>query len=256
MPYWADQLTDDVDASASFYREVLGWEVSSADNNGDYRIGRVEGLPISGFIPQDAQAAMPNTWVTYFLSRDIEKDLEKAEKLGGKAMSVPQDVARGTMAVVADPVGGVFGLLQPPAGEQFVAGGEPGCPVWHELTVTHDFQQALDFYGRLFDWELHTTDEYATAEEEGAAFAGLWNAEGVVPTGGMVFWQSYLGVRDIAKAAAAVERLGGEVVRGPAESPFGPVCLVRDPVGAAVTLAEVPEPPEEEPRESDDVLGG
>lgn len=68
------------------------------------------------------------------------------------------------------------------------------------------------------------------------------------------FWQTYLGVRDLEAAAAKAVELGGEVIREPWDSPFGRLCLLADSTGATVTLAEVEDAPEEEPRESDDVL--
>ena len=133
----------------------------------------------------------------------------------------------------------MFGLTQPEL-DRFVAGGEPGTPVWHELTVSEDFHSALDFYGELFDWEIRGDEHYAVAEEEGAAFAGFWHAEGL-PS----FWQTYLGVRDIDQAAKAVIDNGGKVIREPHDSPFGRLCLIEDSTGAALTLCEVEDAPEE-----------
>ena len=47
----------------------------------------------------------------------------------------------------------------------------------------------------------------------------------------------------------------GEVIREPWDSPFGRMCLLADSTGATITLTEVEDAPEEEPTESDDVLG-
>ena len=95
---------------------------------------------------------------------------------------------------------------------------------------------------------------YATAEEDGAPFAGLWNAEGQFPPQVPSFWQTYLGVRDIDAAAEKAVELGGEIIREPWDSPFGRMCLLADSTGATVTLTEVEDAPEDEPSESDDVL--
>ena len=262
MPYWIDLLTSDPRKSAAFYSEVLGWEVSEVEGSNGYRMARIQGLPIAGFIPQPADAALPDTWVTYFLSRDIASDLEKVERLGGRILAPAQEVHLGLMALAVDAAGGMFGFIQPQGADQFIAGGEPGTPVWHELTATVNFQAAVDFYADLFDWEMHAMSsgddgnfEYATAEAEGAPFAGLWNAEGTFPPQVPSFWQTYLGVRDMAAAEATVPTMGGEIIREPWDSPFGLMCLVADSTGATVTLTEVEDAPEEDPRESDDVLG-
>lgn len=261
MPYWIDLTTSDPRKSAHFYEQVLGWEVSAeTQEDNPYQMARLQGLPIAGLIPQPEEAPMPDTWVTYFLSKDIDGDCQRTENLGGRILAVPQPVQLGHMALLADAAGGMFGLIQPSGPEHFVAGGEPGTPVWHELTATTRFQHAMDFYGELFNWEIRAMESedenfiYATAEEDGAPFAGLWNAEGQFPPQVPSFWQTYLGVRDIDEAAKKAVELGGEIIREPWDSPFGRMCLLADSTGATVTLTEVEDAPEDEPTESDDVL--
>lgn len=261
MPYWIDLTTSDARKSAYFYAKVMGWEVSEVEGGNGYRMARIQGLPLAGFIPQPADAPFPDTWITYFLAADIAGDCERAVNLGGRVLSEPRQVEMGMMALLADPAGAMFGLIQPTVDEKFVAAGEPGCPVWHELTATTNHKEAVDFYGELFDWEIATMDsaadedfEYATAMAEGAAFAGMWNAKGNFPPQVPSFWQTYLGVRDVALAAKTAQELGGEVIREPWDSPFGRMCILADSTGATVTVCEVEDAPEEEPRESDDLL--
>ncbi|MDK8477088.1 MULTISPECIES: VOC family protein [unclassified Corynebacterium] len=261
MPYWIDLTTSDPRKSAHFYEQVLGWEISAeTQEDNPYQMARLQGLPIAGLIPQPEEAPMPDTWVTYFLSKDIDGDCQRTENLGGRILASPQPVQLGHMALLADAAGGMFGLIQPSGPEHFVAGGEPGTPVWHELTATTRFQQAMDFYGELFNWEIRAMESedenfiYATAEEDGAPFAGLWNAEGQFPPQVPSFWQTYLGVRDIDAAAEKAVELGGEIIREPWDSPFGRMCLLADSTGATITLTEVEDAPEDEPTESDDVL--
>ena len=264
MPYWIDLTTSDPRKSARFYEEVLGWEVSAlGEADGEYRMARIQGLPIAGFIPQDG--SQPDTWVTYFLSRDISADLDRVDQLGGRVLVDPRRVELGYMALAIDTAGGMFGLIEPAGADQFVAAGEPGTPVWHELTATANFTGALDFYGELFNWEIRgmqdaaalsgdASFEYATAEEDGAAFAGIWNAAGTFPPQVPSFWQTYLGVRDVNAPAAQPGELGGEIIREPWDSPFGRMLLLADSTGATVTLCEVEDAPEDEPREADDIL--
>ena len=261
MPYWIDLTTSDPRKSAHFYEQVLGWVISAeSQEENPYQMARLQGLPIAGLIPQPEEAPMPDTWVTYFLSKDIDGDCQRTENLGGRILASPQPVQLGHMALLADAAGGMFGLIQPSGSEHFVAGGEPGTPVWHELTATTRFQQAMDFYGELFNWEIRAMESedenfiYATAEEDGAPFAGLWNAEGQFPPQVPSFWQTYLGVRNIDAAAEKAVELGGEIIREPWDSPFGRMCLLADSTGATITLTEVEDAPEDEPTESDDVL--
>ena len=69
------------------------------------------------------------------------------------------------------------------------------------------------------------------------------------------FWQSFLGVADVAAAVAQVRELGGDVIREPFDSGFGKMAIIVDSTGATVTLCEVAPPvPEEELSESDSIL--
>jgi len=106
MPYWIDLTTSDPRKSAHFYEEMLGWEISaeSAEEK-PYQMARLQGLPIAGLIPQPEEAPMPDTWVTYFLSKDIARDCRRAESLGGRILVEPQQVQLGHMALLADAAG-------------------------------------------------------------------------------------------------------------------------------------------------------
>lgn len=259
MPIWWELLSSSPRRSTHFYTQVLGWSISPHARHEDYLIARAGGLPVAGIVAQPADAAGPDTWVTYFRARDISRDLRRVEELGGRVLSGPHRVAMGTSAVVADPAGALCGLLQPAGPEHFVAAGEPGTPVWHELTATTNFEAAGDFYHFLFDWMIAQADGYATAVAGGAAFAGLRDASG---TGAQVpsFWQSFVGVADLAAAAAAVPGLGGEVLASPQDTPFGRLAAVADSTGAVVTLCEVapytdPDPQADAGAEGQDILG-
>lgn len=256
MPYWIDLSSSDVRKSSYFYSQLLGWEISAEREDSSYRIARAEGLPVAGIIPHDG--SMPETWVTYFLSDDLDTDLSRVAELGGRVLGTPTEVQLGTMAVLADAAGALFGLIEPAGEDAFVAAGEPGTPVWHELSATSNHAQAVDFYHGLFGWDimaLGEDDRYATAMEDGAAFAGLRDSEGQFPPQVPGFWQTFIGVEDLAYACRRVLELGGEVIREPANSEFGPIAIISDSTGATVMLAEVEAPVyEEELSESDDIL--
>ena len=114
MPYWIDLTTSDPRKSAHFYEQVLGWEISAeSGEDNPYQMARLQGLPIAGLIPQPEEAPMPDTWVTYFLSKDIAGDCQRAQNLGGRILVEPQQVQLGHMALLVDAAGGMFGLIQP-----------------------------------------------------------------------------------------------------------------------------------------------
>ncbi|WP_080792734.1 VOC family protein [Corynebacterium pacaense] len=260
MPYWIDLSTSDIAKSSHFYQQVLGWEISEV--SAGYRMARVQGLPVAGFIEQPEDASLPDTWITYFLSYNLEEVAAKVVELGGRVLAEPTQVHLGRMVLAVDTAGALFGLIEPDSEESFVAAGEPGTPVWHELTTVSRYPAAVEFYGELFNW---TTSEmaaaqndssfrYTTALVDGAAFAGIFDAEGQFPPQVPSFWQSYLGVASVDEAVARTREAGGEVIREPWDSEFGRMALVSDSTGATVTLCDVDEPVEEG-TESEDLLG-
>ena len=117
MPYWIDLTTSDPRKSAHFYEEMLGWEISaeSAEEK-PYQMARLQGLPIAGLIPQPEEAPMPDTWVTYFLSKDIAGDCQRAQNLGGRILAAPGTASDGRLWLTFMPgtghrIGQALGLL-------------------------------------------------------------------------------------------------------------------------------------------------
>lgn len=247
MPYWIDLTTSDPARSAHFYSRLMGWEIQEEVADSDYRIARIQGLPVAGFIRQPEEARIPDTWVTYFLADHLDQQLEQVRELGGRVLSEPTDVQLGRMALLIDTAGGMFGLIEPRGEDAFIAAGEPGTPVWHEETVVTNYDRAVEFYRELFGWMVSTVDagaelRYTTALQDGAAFAGLRGAEGQFPKQVPSFWQSYLGVKSVDAAVTQVPELGGEVIRDPWDSEFGRMALIADSTGATVTLCDIDEP--------------
>lgn len=251
MPYWQDLATRDTAKSTYFYSKLLGWEVS----DDSYRVARMQGLPVAGFIPQLNDPTMTDAWVTYFLARDVDGVCADVEKRGGAVLAVA-DVSLGRMALCADPAGAVFGLIEPAGEDQFVAAGEPGTPVWHEYVALDHGRECIDFYADLFDWEVTVSDGYYVATSEGAPFLGLRDESDSPEMQGVPgFWETYLGVDNAELAARRATELGAEVLAGPEESPFGPLVVVADATGATATLCEVAAPVgEDEIGEADSVL--
>lgn len=254
MPIWVELSTSDIRKTSHFYGQIMGWEVGDGDQ---YRIAKSQGLPVAGFVAQ-AEANMPDAWITYFFTEDLDSTLARVAELGGRVLVDPTDVTRGTIAICVDTAGALFGLMT--TEEIFVAGGEPGTCAWYELTATANYERAVEFYEELFGWVTSAmTGEdnsfnYTTALEDGAPFLGMWDAKGQFPPQVPSFWQTYLGVLDVDAATAQVADLGGTVIREPWDSDFGRMALIADSTGATFTLAGVPEPIEEG-REEDPLQG-
>jgi predicted enzyme related to lactoylglutathione lyase len=108
---WFELLSADASVAWDFYRNLFGWEIETSDNQ-QFVYGQVEverGHGISGGIGSSPDG-QPHVNV-YAQVDDLNKYLERAESLGGKALMQPMDVdERTSIAMFADPQGSWFGL--------------------------------------------------------------------------------------------------------------------------------------------------
>jgi predicted enzyme related to lactoylglutathione lyase len=109
---WNELMTHDVDAAKKYYGELLGWTFDDGDESGYIVImnnGRMNG---GIFKMSDDQATMKPNWMPYFTVPSIEEVVAKVEPAGGAVHMPPTKVNAGTFAVVGDPSGAVFYLIE------------------------------------------------------------------------------------------------------------------------------------------------
>jgi predicted enzyme related to lactoylglutathione lyase len=112
---WGELISDDVRASAEFYRDAFGWNLSKPVGPLNRREWLVDGRPIAGLLPRPAAmpAEMPVYWDTYFGTVDADSAIRLAASLGATVLMGPADVEIGRIGVFADPAGAVFSVLAP-----------------------------------------------------------------------------------------------------------------------------------------------
>jgi predicted enzyme related to lactoylglutathione lyase len=115
-PIWNELVTPDVDRAAQFYTDVLGVGVEKMQMpEGDYTTLTVDGRAIAGAMPPQMEGVPPH-WNVYFNVGSVDDTITKAEELGGSVVAPAFDVGGvGRMAVLADPQGGSFCLMQNPS---------------------------------------------------------------------------------------------------------------------------------------------
>jgi hypothetical protein len=152
----------------------------------------------------------------------------------------------GTQTVLVDPTGAGLGAWQPGTFPGFTVLNEPGAPSWFEL-LTRDHAGAVDFYRSVFHWETNVvgdTDEfrYTTMQDPDSDWelAGIGDARSFLPEGTPAHWSIYWEVADADAAVARVGELGGSVVLGVSETPYGRLATVTDPAGAEFKLRTSP----------------
>ena len=93
-----------------FYSEAFGWKLDT-NNPGGYGMVRGDGHQITGGIGDAPQGS--GGGVTFYIHTDDAKaTLAKIEKLGGRVIMPPTEVApETTIALFADPEGHIVGLM-------------------------------------------------------------------------------------------------------------------------------------------------
>ena len=232
-PAWMDLSTTDVDAAEIFYREPLGWEFLHDDPElGEYRMVERGGYPVGGAMSStmgtDGLAAQEQTiWTVFLKVDDITETTAKVVEAGGHVTMAPMRISDlGTTAMITDPTGASLGLWEPAGFGGFAREAGPGTPVWFEVVST-DFDVAVEFYGKVFDWRLRHLDgdvRYATTLTAG------------IRAGARSHWRMYVQVVDVDAGVDKLRELGGALLSGPADTPFGRVAEVTDPQGASFQL--------------------
>ncbi|RRH71480.1 VOC family protein [Falsigemmobacter faecalis] len=253
-PCWYELGTPDPEAAAKFYSRLLGWQISDSGMTGiDYRLARSGEDTVAGLMPLAERPDSPPQWLIYFAAEDCDRSAAALTQAGGQILQAPADIpGTGRFAVVRDPQGARFGLLQPDmsnmsesdrakaeAGRGAFSAGASGHAQWNEL-MSADPEAAFRFYTGLFGWTrgeampMGEAGDYQLFRHEGrdiGAMMGLDEAPASV-------WLPYFGSDlPITKAIEVIRAEGGQVHHGPMEVP-GPafIAVAQDPQGAWFAL--------------------
>jgi predicted enzyme related to lactoylglutathione lyase len=109
---WSELSTSDLEKSKKFYSAVFGWDWGGAD---EYAEAVVSGRTIAGVMPRPAEmpAEIPDNWLVYFGTDDVDADVVRAQDLGATVAVAPTDIpGTGRFAVLMDPESGAFALFK------------------------------------------------------------------------------------------------------------------------------------------------
>ena len=242
-PCWIDVSVPDIDAARLFYEGLFGWNMlgGSPEYGGYLNCAKNDRLA-AGISPKMMPDA-PTAWTVHFAMSDVDAAAERVGTGGGQVLMGPVDVMDlGRLALCTDPSGATFGLWQP--GRHLGVGvfNEPASLIWTEQ-MSRSSEANLAFYGAVFGWEFHDMSSggmrYSTFVSDGRDIGGVGEYRGedveLAPQ-----WWVYLAVDDTDEAVDRVVKLGGSVLRPPADSPYGRVATVADNQGANFTLMAAP----------------
>jgi uncharacterized protein len=234
-------MTSDPDRSRDFYHRLFGWTSEDAGPEyGGYVNFSRDGDLVAGCMRDQGQGA-PDTWSIYLTSDDAAKTVEAATGSGAQVIVPPMDVMElGTMAFVADPAGAGIGVWQPGLHQGFGVFGEPGSPGWFELH-TRDYDASVGFYRDVFRWDTHVQSDvpefrYTTYGDGDDRLAGIMDASAFLPAGAPASWSIYFAVDDTDGALTRIVELGGSVVMGAEDTPYGRLAQAADPTGTRFKL--------------------
>jgi predicted enzyme related to lactoylglutathione lyase len=251
-PIWYELMTPDRGAVAPFYKATLGWNLEAQGTvtpSGDpyAMIGRADGGFAGGVLtltPEMQQNGGTAGWLPYFHVDDVGAAADKAKSLGGRLWMGPTDMGVGTIAMLGDPQGAAFYLMdpvpppnQPDAQSDVFKSRSPGHCWWNELETT-DEPGATAFYTALLGWSAEQTmpmgekGNYRFIEADGEQIGAInpWMADYM-----KLGWVPYFGVADIDAAMRAAEAHGGTVNQDVHQVPNGDfIFIASDPAGAPV----------------------
>ena len=245
---WHELATSDARAAAAFYGKVAGWTAKAWGRDPSYLVlssGRSQMAGAQALSSDARRRGEAPRWLPYIATDDVEVAVWEAQRLGGKVIKDTAAIPTiGKFAVLQDPYGAGFAVIQPEY-EPKPKYPEPlGDFSWHEL-LTGDVAGAFRFYSALFGWEKTGTADlgppvgmYQEYGWKSRSLGGMYRQSADEP--GPRRWRSYIKVRDAKAAADAAIRAGARILAGPMEVPGGDrVVMALDPQGAEFAMHAV-----------------
>ena len=115
---WHELNTRDPDAARAFYGSVFGWtfEDQEFEGAGTYTALSMGDEMFGGLhdITERVPAEVPAHWLVYFTVDDVGATIAKANENGGDLAFGPAEIGQvGTLAVLKDPFGATFAVIEP-----------------------------------------------------------------------------------------------------------------------------------------------
>jgi uncharacterized protein len=238
---WHDLMTSDVEGAKKFYGEVVGWTFT--DQPPAYHVANAGGKGMGGIMatPPELKDMLP-FWSGYIHVPDVDAACKEIKKLGGKVHREPWDIpGMLRMAVVGDPTGANFNIMQPLTQSEgnLPPSSAMGAVGWNELHAG-ELQPALDFYTKMFGWTKGTVmpmgemGDYVLFQIDGKDIGGMMKKQKMLP---MPMWLYYFNVDGIDAAAERITKAGGKIAMGPHQVPGGQwIVSAFDPQGGNFQL--------------------
>jgi predicted enzyme related to lactoylglutathione lyase len=111
---WNEAAVEDPESARAFYAAVFGFQYTEVENSGGYTTFATDGGPLGGL--GGLQPGAPRGWTTCFSVSSADDAVAAVTAAGGKVLMAAQDTPFGRFAVVQDPWGAAFSVMQELAG--------------------------------------------------------------------------------------------------------------------------------------------
>ena len=115
--HWTELMTSDAEGAKAFFKTVVGWTYVENPMGPEmpYTVVMQGETPVCGiFQMTEEQEGEPSSWVSYVAVDDVDATVAKVAEAGGGVLREPFDVPNvGRIAMIADPMGAVIGIMTP-----------------------------------------------------------------------------------------------------------------------------------------------
>ena len=111
---WAELNSKDPGKNQTFYTQLLGWTTQPMPDE-DYTLFMADNKPSCGMLKiRESAGNIPPSWTPYFQVTDCAQTVQKAVDEKAKLLVKPTfSENAGTFALLQDPLGAAFGIIQP-----------------------------------------------------------------------------------------------------------------------------------------------
>jgi predicted enzyme related to lactoylglutathione lyase len=120
---WNQLATRDIDQARDFYGQAFGWRLEQAEAAAAAGVPYFmwqgegqkwdEGLAGAMLMGEEMPAEVPPHWQVYFAVESADDAIETTKRAGGSLLFGPQEIPVGKLAVLNDPQGAGFAILEP-----------------------------------------------------------------------------------------------------------------------------------------------
>jgi uncharacterized protein len=236
---WFEYVTKDIAKAQGFFGELFNWGVKKVPMpDGEYAMISVGDRTIGGYLPTPAGAPPEANWLTHLQVSDARATSKQIESLGGKTLKPAFQVGDfGTMAIAADPNGGMFALWQPAKAEAQAAPTD-NTFCWNELASSNP-EKSVAFYTAISGLTSEGKDmgpmgTYHVLSGDGQPRAGIMKQ--MMPEQPHA-WLPYVQVANPDAITEKAKKLGATIVVPPTDIPgVGRFAVLVDPQGCAVGI--------------------